>query len=40
LVALPAALAYRAEFHAWPSAAAATWLILASAYPALFPAQS
>ena len=31
---------YSAEFHVWPSAAAGAWLILASAHPTLFPAQS
>ncbi len=33
-------VAYSAEFHVWPSAAAGAWLILASAHPTLFPAQS
>lgn len=31
---------YSAEFHVWPSAAAGAWLILATAHPTLFPAQS
>jgi hypothetical protein len=30
-------LAYSAEFHVWPSAAAGAWLILATAHPTLFP---
>jgi len=29
-------LAYSAEFHVWPSAAAGAWLILAAAHPTLF----
>ena len=33
-------VAYSAEFHVWPSAAAGAWLILDSAHPTLFPAQS
>jgi hypothetical protein len=33
-------VAYSAEFHVWPSAAAGAWLILAAAHPTLFPAQS
>jgi hypothetical protein len=33
-------VAYSAEFHVWPSAAAGAWLILATANPTLFPAQS
>jgi hypothetical protein len=33
-------LAYSAEFHVWPSAAAGAWLMLATAHPTLFPSQS
>ncbi len=33
-------VAYSAEFHVWPSAAAGAWLILNSAHPTLFPSQS
>jgi hypothetical protein len=33
-------LAYSAEFHVWPSAAAGAWLILATAHTTLFPSQS
>jgi hypothetical protein len=29
-------LAYSAEFHVWPSAAAGAWLMLAAAHPTLF----
>ena len=32
-------VAYSAEFHVWPSAAAGAWLMLALAHPTLFPAQ-
>jgi hypothetical protein len=33
-------VAYSAEFHVWPSAAAGAWLILDAAHPTLFPSQS
>ena len=33
-------MAYSAEFHVWPSAAAGAWLMLATAHPTLFPSQS
>ena len=33
-------LAYGAEFHVWPSAAAGAWTMLATAHPTLFPSQS